>query len=115
MARLVKTLIGERVEVAAWQFIPERMAQIGLTDEDGMAQAWYVSADSNHVSGGAEAINDTLRHAWYFRPFTYLYYVPGIRQLQDWGYKWVADHRYQMPGSTAACAVNLPKPDHSRL
>lgn len=99
--------------MAAWQFNPEIMARAGLTDEDGMTQAWYVSADYQHISGGAEAINDTLAHLWYFRPFTWLYRVPGIRQIEDRVYKWVADHRYQMPGSTAACAINLPKPEEN--
>ena len=76
-----------------------------------MTQAWYVSADFSHISGGAEAINDTLRHVWYLAPFTYLYYVPGIRQLQNRVYRWIADNRYNMPGSTAACAV---KPQGSK-
>ena len=99
--------MGERVELAAWQLIPERMERAGLTWEDGMKQAWYVSADFTHISGGAEAINDTLRHVWYLWPFTYLYYIPGIRYLQDRVYRWIADNRYKMPGSTAACSVNL--------
>lgn len=74
-----------------------------------MRQAWYVSADSQHLSGGAEAINDTLRHVWYLWPFTWLYYLPGIRQLQDRVYRWIADNRYRLPGSTDACAVEVSK------
>ena len=106
-------LVGKKVELAAWQMIPERMEQAGLTWEDGMAKAWYVGYDAQgkvvRVTGGAEAINDTLRHVWYIWPFTYLYYVPGMRQLQNRVYQWIADNRYKLPGSTAACAVNLPQ------
>ncbi len=79
------------------------MADYGLTAEDGMAQAWYMAGES--VSGGAAAINDAMRFVWWARPFTYLYRLPGIRQLQDWLYSWVADNRHRMPGGTAACEI----------
>jgi predicted DCC family thiol-disulfide oxidoreductase YuxK len=68
-----------------------------------MTQAWYI--DQNTISGGAEAVNAVLRLVWWAKPFTYLYRLPGIRQLQDWVYRWVADNRYRMPGSTASCTV----------
>lgn len=83
------------------------MQALGLTAEDGLTQAWFVAADGT-LSGGAEAINRCLRTVWWIRPITYLYHLPGIKQLQDRAYRWVADNRYQMPGSTAACAVPTP-------
>ena len=86
------------------------MEALGLSVDDVLSKAWYVSADSSHLSGGAEAINDTIRHVWYLRPISYLYYLPGMRQLQDRIYQWIADNRYKLPGSTAACAIELPKP-----
>lgn len=79
------------------------MAEYGLTAEDGMTQVWYI--DGTHLSGGAEAFNDVMRLVWWAKPFTYLYHLPGIRQIQDWVYRWVADNRYRMPGSTAACEI----------
>lgn len=87
------------------------MDRLGLTIDDVMSKAWYVSADFTRLTGGAEAINDTIRHAWYLYPVSYLYYMPGMRQLQDRIYQWVADNRYRLPGSTAACAINL---DHGQ-
>ena len=84
------------------------MAAAGLTAEDGMTQAWFVD-EQGQVTGGAEAINAMLRHVWWARPFAPLYYLPGIRQLQDWGYNWIATNRYKMPGSTAACEIPLNK------
>lgn len=81
------------------------MAEYGLTAEDGMAQVWYL--DTNTHSGGAAAINDALHHIWWAKPYVYLYRVPGIRHLQDWLYKWVADNRHRMPGGTAACEIEL--------
>ena len=69
-----------------------------------MTQVWFVDADGR-LSGGAEAVNKSLRYCWWARPFTYLYPLPGIRQLQDMVYRWVADNRYRMPGSSEACKV----------
>ncbi len=104
------------MELQPWQQIPDRMTALGLTIDDVMSKAWYVSADSSQLTGGAEAINDTLRHVWYLKPISYLYRLPGIRHLQDRLYNWIAANRYKMPGSTAACAVNLddgrPTTDH---
>lgn len=80
------------------------MAAVGLTAEDGMEQAWFVNANGR-LTGGAEAINQVMRYVWWAKPFTYLYHVPGIRQLQNWAYGWVAANRYKMPGATDACAI----------
>jgi len=85
------------------------MADYGLTAENGMTQVWYI--DQSGAFGGAKAINKAMRLAWWAKPFTYLYHLPGIRQLQDWVYRWVADNRYRMPGSTAACEI---EPKESR-
>ena len=89
--------------------IPEQLATLGLTAKDGMKQVWFW--ENGRLSGGAEAVNQLLRHLWWFRPVTYLYYLPGIRQLQDWGYRWVADNRHRLPGGTPACAIPAKKPD----
>ena len=82
------------------------MEALGLTIDDVLSKAWYVSADSTHLTGGAEAINDTLRHVWYLKPVAALYRLPGMRQLQDRAYRWIAANRYKLPGSTAACAID---------
>jgi predicted DCC family thiol-disulfide oxidoreductase YuxK len=83
------------------------MAEYSLTAEQTMTQVWYIdhNIDSITISGGAAAVNDSLRHVWWLKPFTYLYSLPGIRQLQDRLYRWVADNRHRMPGSTAACEI----------
>ena len=96
------------IEVAGWQFIPARLTAVGLTAEDGMTQVWFVD-ENQQVTGGAEATNMMLRYIWWARPLAYLYYIPGIRQLQDRLYRWVANNRYMMPGSTDACAIPAEK------
>ena len=69
-----------------------------------MRQAWFVDAN-DQLTGGAGAINRSLRYCWWLRPFTYLYFLPGICQLQDWVYHWVANNRYRLPGSTPQCEI----------
>ncbi len=72
--------------------------------QDGLAQVWFVDA-KGQLTGGAEAANMCFRYIWWARPFAYLYYIPGIRQIEDRLYRWVADNRYNMPGATDACAI----------
>ncbi len=101
---------GGRIDCQPWQAIPDKMAALGLTDDDGMQQAWFVDAHGR-LTGGAAAINQSLRNCWWLRPLTYLYALPGIRQLQDWVYRWVAKNRYRLPGSTPQCALPNAKDD----
>ncbi|MFZ0547061.1 MAG: DUF393 domain-containing protein [Candidatus Promineifilaceae bacterium] len=104
-ARMVEAWTNGRVTIRPWQRSLSLMAEYGLTAEDGMTQVWYINNDI--VSGGASAVNDAMRLVWWARPFTYLYHLPGIRQLEDRVYRWVANNRYRMPGSTASCNVTV--------
>lgn len=93
--------------IEPWQMIPDIMAAHNLTAEDGMHQAWFVHVDGR-LTGGAEAVNDALKQIWWAKPFAYLYDVPGLTQVEKWVYRWVADNRYRLPGSTAACVLERP-------
>ncbi|MCL4263989.1 MAG: DUF393 domain-containing protein [Anaerolineae bacterium] len=101
----MQTWTRGRVDVRPWQRIPEQMAALGLTAVDGMTQVWFVSADGR-LSGGAAAVNEALRHVWWARPFTWLYPLPGIKQLEERIYRWVAANRYRLPGSSAQCRLD---------
>lgn len=102
--RLVQAWTKDSVEYQPWHAIPERMAALGLTAEDGMTQVWFVEANGA-LTGGAAAANEVLRYVWWAKPFTVLYKLPGLKQLEDKLYRWVADHRHQMPGGTAVCGI----------
>ena len=102
-------LVKDRTAIEPWQKIPKQMADLNLTPEDGMTKAWFVD-HQGRLFGGAEAINRCIRLVWWLKPLAYLYDVPGIRHLQDRAYQWIADNRYRLPGSTAACAVDLNPP-----
>lgn len=80
------------------------MAALGLTAEDGMEKAWFI-AKNGDLSSGAEAVNKAMRHCWWAKPVTFLYPLPGIRQLENWIYRWIADNRYRLPGSTPSCKI----------
>ncbi len=84
------------------------MHTLGLTDKDGMQQAWFVD-ENGRLFGGAAAINQSLRYIWWARPFTPLYTLPGLRQLADHIYRWVAANRHRLPGSSDTCRLEPPQ------
>ena len=103
-ARLAQKWRNGRVTIAAWQDVPETMQDLGLTDEDGMTQVWFVDG-SGRLSGGAEAVNAVLREVWWARPFTWLYHLPFMAWLEEKVYRWVAANRGRLPGSTPQCSL----------
>ena len=101
-----------RINVAPWQNIPETLKNLGLTTEDVMTQVWFVS-ENGRLYGAAEAVNRSLWSVWWLRPLTRLYYLPGLRQLEEWIYRWVARNRHRLPGGAATCALPNPKTEDS--
>jgi len=69
-----------------------------------MRQVWFVD-ENGRLTGGAEAVNEVMKWVCWLRPFTVLYKLPGLKQLQNHAYHWVADNRYRLPGSAAVCAT----------
>ena len=93
------------IDILPWQ-TPGLLERVGLTAEQTAEAAWFVTAQGERLRAAA-AINAALSamHPFY-RLATWLYRVPGVRQLEDWAYRWIAANRYRLPGSTAACAVD---------
>jgi predicted DCC family thiol-disulfide oxidoreductase YuxK len=102
-----------RFGVLPWQ-TPGLLEKVGLTEQQCMEAAWFVDADGRKFRGAA-AINAALEAlggiyaiaAWFYR-------VPGLKQLEDLVYQWVADNRYRLPGASDACKVPAQgeKPGH---
>jgi predicted DCC family thiol-disulfide oxidoreductase YuxK len=82
------------------------MLAAGLTTEDGRRQVWLLLPDGR-VYGGAAAINVSLRAVWWLRPFTHLFFLPGLRQIEDAVYRWVARNRARLPGITPGCEAEF--------
>jgi predicted DCC family thiol-disulfide oxidoreductase YuxK len=100
-----------RFTIAAWHSIPEQMAELGLSDQDGAAQAWFVD-DASRLSGGAEAVNNALRFIWWARPFAVLYQLPLLKQIEDRIYLWVVANRGRLPGAAPSCERPLSKSEN---
>ncbi len=109
MAGVVSRLnTRQRIAILSWQ-TPGLLEHAHLTEQQALEAAWFVDLHG-HRYRGAHAISEALAVMQIlFVPVRWLYAVPGLRQLADWVYQWVADNRYRFPGSTAACAVPMNK------
>ncbi len=89
-----------RLHTRAWQE-PDILERYGLSQQEVKDAAWLLLG--NRRLRGAAAINAALALstgiglAWWF------YSLPGIRQLQDGVYGWVANHRHCLKGVTPRC------------
>ena len=96
----------DRYDVRRWQSLD--LAAVGLTAQDCDEAAQFVTADGA-VRSGHRAIASAATHgAPGWRPVGALLMAPGVSWVAARAYRWVADHRHQLPGGTAACAVPRP-------
>jgi len=107
-ANAVKRLdTQQRFDVLPWQ-TRGLLAASGLNEQQVTEAAWYIDAEGRKHRG-AGAINTALNAlGGIYRIASWVYRVPGLKQVEDLIYKWVARNRYLMPGSTAACAIPSP-------
>ena len=78
-------------------------ASVGLTLEECEASAWTIAPDGTRYRG-AEAVNALVAAALGTAVPLFVYYLPGIRQLQDYIYCVVASNRSRLPGDQPYCA-----------
>lgn len=71
----------------------------GLTHEACMQAMQLITPDGRVISGFEAAVQAVATRAL-LKPVAYLYYAPGIRQLCDLLYRWVAARRYRIMGKT---------------
>ncbi|KRE52890.1 hypothetical protein ASG70_14625 [Phycicoccus sp. Soil748] len=96
----------DRYDVRPWQELD--LGSLGVTEADCIEAAQFVRRDGS-VLAGHRAIAAGLTHgAPLWRPLGHLLTLPGVSQLAARVYAWVADHRYALPGGTAACAPGIP-------
>jgi predicted DCC family thiol-disulfide oxidoreductase YuxK len=86
----------------------------GLTHEACM-QAMVLVAPDGRLFRGFEAAVRAVATRPLFRVLAYAYYLPGIRQLCDRLYIWIAVNRYRLFGKAAAgectdgtCSLHFP-------
>ncbi|WP_370614731.1 thiol-disulfide oxidoreductase DCC family protein [Mumia sp. Pv 4-285] len=102
---------SRRAEVVAWQHTD--LGAIGLTAQECSTALRWV--DGERHSAGPVAVADYLRTAR--APWPALGAVLGTRlaTAAAWPvYRWVAEHRHQLPGGTPQCALPTgPRPDEA--
>jgi len=85
-------------------------ASVGLTLEECKASAWAIAPDGRRYRA-AEAMNALVACALGTAVPLLLYYLPGIRQLQEFIYSLIASNRSRLPGDRPYCAQH---PDECR-
>ncbi len=90
------------ITVLPWQ-TAGLLGATGLSETQVNEAAWYVDIQGERHRGAA-AVNAALAAlGGVYRPLSRLYQVPGLRQIEDAVYAWVARNRHRLPGSTDAC------------
>ena len=93
-----------RFDVLPWQ-TPGLLERVNLTAEQCTEAAWYVDEAGRHFRGAA-AINAALgAFGGVFHIASLFYCIPGLKQLEDAAYAWVARNRHRMPGASDACKL----------
>ena len=103
-ANAMRRLIRPRAHIQPWQSTD--IARFGLTDKECTTAVQFVLSDGS-VRAGSRAIMAMLRSAPV--PWPVLGHVgdlPGVAQLANVTYLWIAKNRHHLPGSTDACAVS---------
>ena len=78
-------------------------ASVELTVDECEASAWAIAPDGGRYRA-AEAVNALVACALGTAVPLYLYYLPGIGQLQDFVYSLIASNRSRLPGDRPYCA-----------
>ena len=100
--RLLKALDRDR-RVTAVPFQKSGIpASVGLTLKECKASAWAIAPDGERYRA-AEAMNALVATALGSGLPLLVYYLPGMRQLQDFIYSFIASNRSQLPGDQPYC------------
>jgi predicted DCC family thiol-disulfide oxidoreductase YuxK len=101
--RLVRALDHHRRVTTVPFQQPGLLAAFGLDRERCEGAAWAITPDGDRHHGAAAmslAVAVALGFPW---PMQF-YRLPGVRQVQDRVYAWVARHRGRLPGDRPYCA-----------
>ena len=88
---------------------PGVLERFGVTEAEAAAAVWAFETGASGAPSrhrGAAAINRALDVALGVRLLMPFYRLPLIRQAQDRGYRWVAEHRHRLRGTTPWCTAH---------
>jgi predicted DCC family thiol-disulfide oxidoreductase YuxK len=92
----------DRVAIRNFQEPGALDAYSGVTHEAAMKRLHVVRQDGR-VFAGAEAVARLVAGVRFIGWLAFVYYVPGLRQLADLAYSYIAKHRYKLFGKTERC------------
>jgi len=77
---------------------PGTALQLGVTEEQLMAEMWVLPAGGRPVNGVAAWI-ELMRHVWWLWPVSVIVGFPVTRWLTRLCYQWIASHRRCFAGA----------------
>ena len=84
---------------------PGAAERLGVPESELLESVRWLDS-SGDVYAGAEAASAALSAALGTRLPLALYRIPGVRWIEDVVYRWAADHRYRLPGTTPHCETH---------
>ncbi len=78
--------------------------QLGLAEGEQTDRMWLLLPDGRHL-GGADALIELARRVGWARPAAWIATIPGMRNLMQRGYLWIARRRHCLGG---ACSLTPP-------
>ena len=100
--RLVRLVGNRRVESVSFQDEGVLARFPGVTHEACMLRMHIVRPDGR-VFAGAESVARAVTLVPVVGWFAFFYYVPGVRQLAELAYRYVAKNRYRLFGRVEEC------------
>jgi predicted DCC family thiol-disulfide oxidoreductase YuxK len=91
----------QRIRTIALQH-PEAAVRTGLDCDALRESVWWLN-DNGTLWSGAHAISAALSAALGTRVPLWLQRMPVLRQLSEGVYRWVAAHRFRLPGGVPWC------------
>jgi predicted DCC family thiol-disulfide oxidoreductase YuxK len=98
----------------ARRFGPSKVSAVSFQDDgvldgypgvsyDACMKKMHVIDPEGRVYAGAAAVARVVRTVPVLGLFAYLYHIPGVRQLAELAYSFVAKNRYKLFGKTDKC------------
>jgi predicted DCC family thiol-disulfide oxidoreductase YuxK len=102
---------GNRIRLLSFRE-PGVLARHPALTPEACEQAMQLVLPDGRIAAGAEAAARALALRAWLAPLAGLYFVPGIRQLADAGYRLVARNRFRLGGKVCTektCGLHEPR------
>ena len=108
----LKKISGTSFAAESFQDNPKLFERFPKLSYDECMKEIKLVRSNGEILGGAQAIFYTLGFNPLLRPLRWLYLIPGIQQIMNWGYQTVAKNRYKIQGKSCpsgTCDIHLKK------